>query len=82
MDGTIGGTNKAEVTSNGLAVDGSGVTQPISVSSLPLPTGAATSANQSSEISLLTTIASNTTGASTPVKYLVQSLSFNPPLQI
>lgn len=67
MDGTIGGTNKAGVTSNGLAVDGSGVTQPISATSLPLPTGAATSSNQSSEISLLTTIASNTTSSGTPV---------------
>lgn len=33
-------------TSGGLRVDGSGVTQPISAASLPLPTGAATSANQ------------------------------------
>ena len=33
-----------------LRVDGSGVTQPISASALPLPTGAATSANQSTEI--------------------------------
>ncbi len=33
-------------TSGGLRVDGSGVTQPISATSLPLPTGAATSANQ------------------------------------
>jgi len=34
------------VTSSRLLVDGSGVTQPISASSLPLPSGAATSANQ------------------------------------
>ena len=33
-------------TSNGLKVDGSGVTQPVVVGSLPLPTGAATAANQ------------------------------------
>lgn len=33
-------------TSNGLKVDGSAVTQPISASSLPLPTGASTSAKQ------------------------------------
>jgi len=38
--------NKAGVTGDRLNVDGSGVTQPISVTSLPLPTGAATSANQ------------------------------------
>ena len=40
--------------SGGLRVDGSGVTQPVSAASLPLPTGAATSANQ-------TTIGSQTT---------------------
>jgi len=34
------------VTATRLLVDGSGVTQPISAASLPLPTGAATSANQ------------------------------------
>lgn len=42
MDGAIGGTNKATVTTNGLVVDGSATTQPISAVSLPLPTGAAT----------------------------------------
>lgn len=35
------------VSSTRLLVDGSGVTQPVSATSLPLPTGAATSANQS-----------------------------------
>lgn len=44
-DGT-GDTTQANVTSGRLNVDGSGVTQPISAASLPLPTGAATSANQ------------------------------------
>lgn len=39
-------SNAVTVTSNRLEVDGSGVTQPISAASLPLPTGAATSANQ------------------------------------
>lgn len=46
MDGTLDGTNKAAVGANGLKVDGSGVTQPVSAASLPLPTGAATSAKQ------------------------------------
>lgn len=41
------GGNSATVTgSNALKVDGSAVTQPVSASSLPLPTGAAASANQ------------------------------------
>jgi hypothetical protein len=40
-------------------------TVPVSASSLPLPTGAATSANQATEITSLATIATNTTGAST-----------------
>ena len=49
------GTNDASVTgSNALKVDGSAVTQPISTASLPLPSGAATSANQ-------TTLGSQTT---------------------
>jgi hypothetical protein len=51
------GTDDALVTAAGsLQVDGSGVTQPISAVSLPLPTGAATSANQSTEITSLQTI--------------------------
>lgn len=41
------------VTSTRLLVDGSGVTQPVSAASLPLPTGAATSANQSSILARL-----------------------------
>ena len=40
-----------------LYVDGSGVTQPISAASLPLPSGAATAANQSTGNSSLSTIA-------------------------
>lgn len=53
---------------NSITVDGTffQTTQPISVTSLPLPTGAATSANQSTEISSLATIATNTTNAGTP----------------
>lgn len=47
MDGTLDGTAKAAVGSNGLKVDGSAVTQPISAASLPLPTSAATSTKQS-----------------------------------
>lgn len=63
MDGTLDGTNKAAVTSSGalkvdlsattanstaVKVDGSAATQPVSASSLPLPTGAATAAKQPS----------------------------------
>lgn len=48
------GTNKLSVSAAGAAkIDGSAVTQPISASSLPLPTGAATSANQTSEQTLI-----------------------------
>lgn len=43
-----------------LKVDNSANTQPISASSLPLPTGAATSANQTTGNSSLSTIATNT----------------------
>lgn len=45
----VGGNTTAVKT------DGSAVTQPVSAASLPLPAGAATSANQSSEISALGT---------------------------
>lgn len=50
-------TQVASVSSSGaLKVDNSGVTQPITASTLPLPSGAATSANQSSEIELVQTL--------------------------
>ena len=56
----VGSGNIASVTAaNAVKVDGSAVTQPVSASSLPLPAGAATSANQSTEITALGTI--NTT---------------------
>lgn len=42
--------------SSGLRVDGSAVTQPISAAALPLPTGAATSANQVTELASLASI--------------------------
>lgn len=42
--------------SSGLRVDGSAVTQPVSAASLPLPTGAATSANQVTELASLASI--------------------------
>lgn len=51
--GTAGSSSTDVLTVQGIAsmtalkVDGSAVTQPVSASSLPLPTGAATSANQS-----------------------------------
>lgn len=56
MDGDLDGTSKATVGANGLKTDGSGVTQPISAVSLPLPAGAATSANQTTELSSLSSI--------------------------
>ncbi len=44
---SVGGTMTAVPgTANGLKTDGSAVTQPVSAASLPLPTGAATAANQ------------------------------------
>jgi hypothetical protein len=46
MDGALDGTTKAGVGANGIKVDGSGATQPISAASLPLPSGAATAAKQ------------------------------------
>lgn len=57
--GTAGTPSADVITVQGAAsmtalkVDGSAVTQPISAASLPLPSGAATSANQSTEITSL-----------------------------
>ena len=47
MDGTLDSSNKWVISATGAGkVDGSGVTQPVSAASLPLPTGAATAAKQ------------------------------------
>jgi hypothetical protein len=52
-----GGVNRLSVSASGAAsVDGSAVTQPVSAVSLPLPTGAATAANQATEIASLAAI--------------------------
>lgn len=54
---TTAQTNPLSLTTSGLLrVDGSNVTQPVSAASLPLPTGAATSALQTAGNSTLTTI--------------------------
>lgn len=54
---TAGTNNALSLTLNGaLRVDGSGVTQPISAASLPLPTGASTSALQTTGNTTLATI--------------------------
>lgn len=53
------------VTATRLLVDGSGVTQPVSAASLPLPTGAATAANQSSELTLVGAITETAPGTDT-----------------
>jgi hypothetical protein len=60
LDG-VGGVNKAQVSAaNALKVDGSGVTQPVSAVSLPLPTGASTSALQTSGNTSLSSIDTKT----------------------
>ena len=60
---TLGQTTMSMSLPVAIASDQS--TLPISAASLPLPTGAATAANQATEISSLSTIATNTTGVST-----------------
>lgn len=63
--GTAGTPSSDVITVQGatsmtaLKVDGSAVTQPVSAASLPLPTGASTSANQTTANSSLSTIATN-----------------------
>jgi hypothetical protein len=64
---TLGQTTKASSLSVTIAsddtinIDGSAVTQPISASSLPLPTGAATLTEQQTQSTSLSTIAGDTT---------------------
>lgn len=76
---TIGGVNLAQYTpaSGRLPVDGSGVTQPVSAASLPLPSGAATSANQTTLIghvdgieTLIGTTNTNTSNAVTALQLI------------
>lgn len=51
------GVNLATVSATGaLKIDGSAVTQPVSAASLPLPTGAASASNQTTEIASLASI--------------------------
>lgn len=58
-----GGNSAAVSAANALKVDGSAVTQPISAASLPLPTGAATSANQTTANASLSSIDTKTLAA-------------------
>ena len=72
------------VSSTRLLVDGSGVTQPVSASSLPLPSGAATAANQSTANSALSSLdaklPSNLTVSST--RLLVDSSGVTQPVSV
>ena len=75
VDGTVG-------VSGTVTVDGSGVTQPVSAASLPLPSGAATSAKQDTIIGhvdgiegLLTTIDADTGGILTAVQLIDNAIS-------
>lgn len=55
-----GGLTNAELRASPVPVDGSGSTQPVSASALPLPTGAATSANQTTGNSSVASIDTKT----------------------
>ncbi len=55
-DGSGSGDKVSVTVANALKVDGSATTQPVSVASLPLPSGAATSDNQTSELTKLDTL--------------------------
>jgi len=59
-----------DVSGATVIVDGSGVTQPISAASLPLPSGAATAANQSTGNTSLSTIAGAVSGTEMQVDVL------------
>lgn len=86
--GTAGSASSDVITVQGVAsmtalvVDGSAVTQPVSAASLPLPTGAATAANQSTIIGhvdgiegLLTTIDADTGSIATSAATIAGAVS-------
>lgn len=64
---TVSGTVAVSSVAGTVTVDGSGVTQPISAASLPLPSGASTAANQSTANGHLSTIAGDTTSLDTKI---------------
>lgn len=71
LAGTDGDYAPLQLNASGdLRVDGSAVTQPISAASLPLPTGAATAANQSTANTSLATIAGAVSGTEMQVDVL------------
>lgn len=82
--------NKITTTANGVKVDGSNTLQPVSIASLPLPVGAATSGNQISANTLLSSIDTKTpslgqalASASTPVVLTaLQLATLTPPSSI
>lgn len=75
LEGSVSG-NKAEVTSGlALKVDGSSVTQPVSLSTIPLATGAATSSAQTSAQTTLNSINTNTGNLDTPLSGLLKPSS-------
>jgi hypothetical protein len=69
---TIGGVTLAQYTpaSGRLPVDGSGVTQPVSATSLPLPTGAATLAEQQTQTTALQLLDNIVSGAGANVSQI------------
>lgn len=71
-------SNRASIDASGrISVDGSSVTQPVSAASLPLPSGAATSANQATAISSLGTIITNTAGLASAAAQTTGNTSLN-----
>lgn len=64
-------TNFVDATANGLKVDGSAVTQPISAASLPLPTGAATETTLASIDSKITAYSQVSSGTLTALNQAV-----------
>lgn len=78
--GTAGTASADVITVQGIAsmtpllVNGSGVTQPVSAASLPLPTGASTSANQTTGNTSLATIAGAVSGTEMQVDVISSAL--------
>lgn len=67
---TIGKVDQGAGGASAWKVDGSAVTQPVSATTLPLPTGAATSANQLAEAQIATATLSNVASSASNVTLL------------
>ncbi len=75
-DSSISGPVSVTQGTTPWVVDGSAVTQPVSAASLPLPTGASTSANQTTEIAAINSFAGKTAAGFVPEAFDETDLTY------